>query len=318
MKTEISPRVDLPFPNCRRPAHAPPLGGTPKRQGGSPASREADWFALGNVTYLTAHSGARIVKLKFPSDRDTRRGGGIRGKVTGYSHGSRLRLMARINTVLRSAALPCFVTLTFPDLFPTFSQAKKRLDVLGKRWRRRWPKTAILWRMEAIDRKSGSMAGQIAPHFHLMVWGEFDAALANEDWFSICGNDDYAHFRHGCDCQELRNWQEAMGYLAKYLSKVSDAACEGRCWGVLNAKALPIDRTPVRVRLTWREAWSLRRTIRKAIAVKIGRKVTCAQTLYTADPESLLRFVAMLRGIRPKDGPQQQSRFQHWSALFKQ
>lgn len=206
--------------------------------------------------------------------------------------------MARINTILRETALPNFVTLTFPDLFPTFAAAKRAIDVLGKRWKRRWPSTAILWRMEAIDRKSGSMVGQVAPHFHLMVWGEFDAAKANEDWFEVCGNSDYAHFKHGCDVQELDSWKSAMAYVAKYISKIDDEASEGRCWGIINRKALPVDKHPVRVRLTWREAWALRRTIRKAIAAKTGRKVKCAQTLYTSDPESLLRFVAMLRGGR--------------------
>jgi hypothetical protein len=172
--------------------------------------------------------------------------------------------------------------------------------------------------MEAIDRKSGSMAGQVAPHFHLMVWGEFDAARANEDWFEVCGNDDYAHFRHGCDVQELRTWQEAMGYIAKYLSKESDAECEGRCWGVINRKAMPCDRKPVRARLTWREAWALRRTVRKAIAAKIGRPVKHAQSLYTSDPESLLRFLAIMRGKRPKkDAPQQPTCADQWRAILR-
>lgn len=305
----------------RRAGFAPPLAGTAKRaDGASPvACREADWSALGNVAYLTAHSSARLNVLKLPHDRDRKPGGGIRGKVRGYSHASRLRLMARINTVIQMAALPCFLTLTFPDLFPTWAQAKKAIDVLGKRWRRRWPQTAILWRMEAIGRKSGSQAGQVAPHFHLMVWGKFDAELARVDWFEICGNSEYAHYRHGCDVQELRNWQEAMGYVAKYLSKESDAACEGRCWGLLNRKALPVDRRPVRVRLSWREAWILRRIIRKAIAVKIGRKVKHAQSLYSDDAECLLRFIAVMRGKRRfRDGPQQTSRAHHWRALLKE
>lgn len=162
------------------------------------------------------------------------------------------------------------------------------------------------------------MAGQVAPHFHLMVWGEFDAERARLDWFEICGNDEYAHFRHGCDVQQLKTWKEAMGYVAKYLSKLSDAECEGRCWGILNADAMPLDRNPVRIRLTWREAWKLRRTVRKAIAAKIGREVKHAQTLYTSDPESVLRFLAMLRGKPdPRSGPQQQTRHQQWHAVLK-
>jgi hypothetical protein len=283
-------------------------------------SREADWCALGNVTYLTAHSSARLVKLKIPGDRDRQTARGKRGQVRGFSHQSRLRLMERINTICRGATLPYFVTLTFPDLFPTWEQAKRAIDVLGKRWKRRWPETAVLWRMEAMDRKSGSMAGQVAPHFHMMVWGEFDAEKAREDWFELCGNSEYAHWRHGCDAQQVESWKQATCYVSKYISKLSDEAGEGRCWGIINRKALPVDKHPVRVRLTWREAWALRRTIRKAIAAKTGRKVKCAQTLYTSDPESLLKFLAMLRGRRwrERDGaPQQPTRAQHWRAVLR-
>lgn len=304
----------------RRVAQAPPLARSAKRADGlSPmACREADWLALGNVAYLTAHAGARLCKLTLPHDRDKKPGGGRRGTVRGYSAASRLRLMARINTVLRSSPLPCFVTLTFPDLFPDFKDAKKKLDTLGKRWKRRYPNTAVLWRMEAIDRKSGSSVGQVAPHFHCMVWGEFDFEQAKLDWFEVCGNSEYAHYRHGTDCQELRTWQEAMGYLAKYLSKESDAACEGRCWGVINRQALPVDRRPVRVRLSWREAWSLRRLIRRAIAAKVGRPVKHAQSLYTADPECLLRFLLIMRK-KPRFGvgPQQETRSDQWRSILR-
>lgn len=296
---------------------APPVAGTAKRSVEAPWGREAGGTALGNVAYLTAHSSARLNVLKIPHDRDKAPGGGVRGKVRGYSHASRLRLMARINTIIRTAPLPCFVTLTFPDLFPTWEIGKRAIDTLGKRWRRRWPSTAVLWRMEAIDRKSGSSAGQVAPHFHLMVWGEFDAEKAKLDWFEICGNSEYAHYRHGCDVQELRNWREAMGYVAKYLSKESDAVCEGRCWGLLNRKALPVDRSPVRVRLSWKEAWALRRLIRKAIASKIGRTVKHAQSLYTEDAECLLKFLALIRGNRRfRDGSQQTSRADQWRAIL--
>src|SRR5258708_4549554 len=58
-------------------ADAPHLERSSNPEPGRVACREADWVELGNVAYLTAHSSARLLKLSMPSDRDTRRGGGV-------------------------------------------------------------------------------------------------------------------------------------------------------------------------------------------------------------------------------------------------
>lgn len=258
--------------------------------------------------------------LKMPADRDRRPGGGPRGKVRYFSAASRLRMIRKIHTVHRQASLPCFVTLTFPDLFPTFEDARRALDTLFKRWKRRWPGVSVLWRIEAKARQSGSQAGNVAPHFHMLVWGaDFDGDKARLDWFEVCKSDEYAHWRHGYDgAMQLESWEKAAAYCAEYCAKKSNAEAPGRQWGMHNRKAFPRDEEPIRVRLSWREAWTLRRTIRKAVAAKIGRKVKCAQSLYTSDPVSLLRFLALLRGKRPaKDDPQQTSRVQQWRAFFR-
>lgn len=317
----LRPRKDSSPLLNRRVAQAPPPARSAERpRGGSPAGREADWSALGNVAYLTAHSSARLVKITFPADRDRRPGGGVRGKVTNFSAASRLRMTRLIHTVRRASALPCFVTLTFPDMFPTFEDAKKKIDTLFKRWKRRWPGVSALWRVEAKARRSGSQSGNVAPHFHMLVWGAgFDGEKARLDWFEICGNDEYAHWRHGYNgAVELSSWEKCAAYCAEYCAKKGNLDAPGRQWGVHNRRALPVDRNPVRVRLTWREAWALRRTIRKAIAAKIGREVKHAQSLFTPDPESLLKFLAILRGKRPnKDAPQQTSRADQWRAILR-
>lgn len=282
-----------------RPSHAPSVEAVSRRGATAAVVRAAERQALGYGAYLTAHSAGRICALKMPSDRDRQSGGGKRGRVVGFSQASRLRMMRLIHTVERSTKMPVFVTLTFPDLFPEFADAKRRLDTLFKRWKRRWPGTSCIWRMETVARKSGSNEGQIAPHFHLLVWGEFDGEKARSDWFEVCGSDEYAHFRHGTKADKLmEDWKQAAYYCAKYCAKETDAAVAGgRIWGIHNRAALPVDREPVVMRLTLPEAFGLRRLIRRAIKAKTGRVSRCAQSLYTSDPESLLRWVCARRGI---------------------
>lgn len=65
-----------------------------------------------------------------------------------------------------------FVTLTYPDNFPGDPNAwKLHLKAWLKRLKREHPKAAGFWKLELKARQSGESAGQIAPHFHLLLWG---------------------------------------------------------------------------------------------------------------------------------------------------
>lgn len=243
---------------------------------------------LGFRAYLTAHTAARRVTIGF-CERDRQSGGGKRGCVRNLSRKARKRLLDRVHTIRRDAVAPNFVTLTFPDLFPDQATAKVRLQTLFKRWRRRWKKTSALWRMEVIERKSGGSKGQVAPHFHLIVWGEFDAVQASQDWFEVCGSNDYAHLKHGADAQPLKCWQSAVCYVAKYCAKVDpESTSEGRCWGIANRAAFPVDREPVRIGCTLGEATKLRRWIRHRMQSFRGpvpaRKISAPLTLFSENP----------------------------------
>jgi hypothetical protein len=240
---------------------------------------------LGYGAYLTVHREARSVKLYIPTERD-RCSGAKRGRVRRFSHASRKRMMERIHRVKQTAALPHFVTLTFPDFFPDQKTAKRRLDTLFKRWKRRWPNTAAIWRMEVINRKSGANAGQVAPHFHLLVWGQFDGKQAAQDWFEVNGSSDYAHLKHGTDAEPLESWRGAVSYCAKYCAKSDDAfETDGRVWGVHNRDAMPEDRAPVKVPLSPRQAWSFRRIVRRYFAAAFGRRIRMPATIFTDSPE---------------------------------
>jgi hypothetical protein len=73
---------------------------------------------------------------------------------------------------LDASLVPLFVTLTYPDSFPTYHEEfKTHLDLLGQRIRRRWPEAFIVWKLEFKERQSGANKGKVAPHYHLFVYG---------------------------------------------------------------------------------------------------------------------------------------------------
>jgi len=260
--------------------NAAPLGygaylTAPGAQGTGPRAEFAATAArFSQTARVEAWEDSRLLCVRMPADRP--RGGGRRGNVAGCSRAARKRLLCKIHTVRRDAALPKFVTLTFPDFFPTPAQAKKVLDNLFKRWKRKWPKTSAIWRMEEIDRKSGANAGQVAPHFHLLVWGHFDAVTAARDWFEVNGESDYAHLSHGTDAQDLESWGGAVFYCAKYIAAVDESPRQsGRTWGTHNKAALPTGPVSRRV-VPLHEAFRILRLTRK---LSRSRSITLAISL---------------------------------------
>jgi hypothetical protein len=66
--------------------------------------------------------------------------------------------------------------LTYPDGFPGDPRRwKADLKAWFKRLHRRFPDAAGFWKLELEPRKRGIHAGEIAPHFHLLLWGLPDA-----------------------------------------------------------------------------------------------------------------------------------------------
>lgn len=243
---------------------------------------------LGYSPYLTAHSDARILSLYMPSSRDGRSSVSRRGLVKKLSRKARKRLLEKVHTVRRDSALPQFYTLTFPDFFPTQRDAKRVLDTWFKRVKRAFPSVAMIWRMEVIDRKSGENRGQVAPHFHLLVWGNLPRDWAARAWWEVNGKSDYAlcaHLEHGTKEEVLESWGGAVFYCAKYCAKVDDTfATEGRTWGVHNKAAMPVDRAPRRLVLTLPQAFRYQRIIRRFVKSQTGRRRCSPRTVFTSDP----------------------------------
>jgi hypothetical protein len=197
-----------------------------------------------------------------------RLGGGRRGSVVGFSRASRKRLMDwynRIDRVWRARAL--FITLTYPREFSSdWSDWKRDLDALVKRLRRRWPRSALVWRME-LQRRG-------APHFHLLVWGipRVPISWLSRAWYEIVGSGDERHLRAGTQVAGIWNDKKAFFYISKYVAKIGDdvaAAALGRVWGVRGRQYIPA--AVVCIRLTRRQFYEVRRVIRAWVARVLRR-----------------------------------------------
>lgn len=193
------------------------------------------------------YQGASLFKASKGGECD-QVGGGVRGKIKGFSYGSRRRLMLTIAKVRRDAALPMFITLTYPDEFPDPAESKIHLDNFCKRLRRTFPDVGMIWKLEPQQRG--------APHFHCLAWGVDLAKLMNfvpQAWFEIAGGGDQKHLAwhkglcgHGnkhC-VQQVKSFKGVWFYAAKYLGKTFEVAgwdkkWTGRYWGVIARENIP-------------------------------------------------------------------------------
>ena len=177
-----------------------------------------------------------------------------RGSVTSFSRRSRHRMLTRLSQ-LRNVQNGWFVTLTFPDVFPENPRhAKQAVANLRKRIARQYPGAGGIWRLEFKERKTGTRAGKIAPHFHLLLFGIVTTSLEfrtwlRKAWFEVVGSRDMRHLYAGTQADEIKNRRHAMAYASKYAAKDNDdtdrlpAAQKGhvgRFWGMFGE----IDVTP--------------------------------------------------------------------------
>jgi hypothetical protein len=133
-----------------------------------------------------------------------------------------LEVMAKI----QQAAVPFFVTLTYPDEFPLYREDYKRhLEMFFDRLQRRWPGASVIWKLEFKERRSGKNKGKIAPHYHLFVYGVPWAF----DYKSESGASFRLHCERGGDEQivEFEVKAEESGYQSKVKGRVFDLEKEG-------------------------------------------------------------------------------------------
>ena len=106
---------------------------------------------------------------------------GVRSSIKGFSTASRRRLLYKIAGIRRDAELPCFVTLTYPNEFPTIERAKRDLKIFIQRLKYKFSCSGI-WKLEPQERG--------APHYHCLIWGVDEGELLDfvaYTWYEIAG-----------------------------------------------------------------------------------------------------------------------------------
>lgn len=197
--------------------------------------------------------GGELVKVRRRRMKRRQRGGGKRGRITGFSENSRRNLQRKV-AQLRRDRLPLFVALTYPDDFPRNHRIWKRhLDSWFKRLEREFPRAACIWRQELIDRKSGVNQGEAAPHFHLLLYGsiplswEFKRWLSRS-WYEVVASGDERHLRAGTRVERIRSHRGVKKYVSKAMARITGELSKvtqvidggvGRWWGVFNKELLP-------------------------------------------------------------------------------
>lgn len=199
-----------------------------------------------------------VFRIAVKADGADHKGGGGRGKVVGFSKGSRRRLiekMARLEVPENGSAQ--FITLTYHNDFPDCDGARANWRAFSERLRRRWASSSGVWRMELQKRG--------APHFHIVAFGLPEALPQSwvlDQWRAVTGDDTITEV----SVKPLDGWKAILGYVSKYVAKVSDSVYSespdslesldgagldhvtyphasfetvGRVWGVYNSPCLP-------------------------------------------------------------------------------
>jgi len=230
-----------------------------------------------------------MIKVSKPPRKvkQKKSGGGLRGKIGGFSYSSRRRLMRTLGAIDKRADLPLFVTLTYPKEFPTDGKIwKLHLKKFVERFRYHFPEACGIWKLE--PQKRG------APHYHMLVWGaaRMDVLLwVSQAWYEIVGSGDEKHLLAGTQVQKVRSWRGVMSYASKYFGKtfqVTGWDNPGRFWGVFHRDLLPWSEV-YETDLTYRKAVEIMRCLRRYAHIK-GRDYQ-SLTVLCNDP---IRFCALL------------------------
>ena len=230
-------------------------------------------------------------------DSRTRRSGGTRGRVRGFSGASRLRLLRSFAAIDRTAfraygGRVFSVTLTYPHRWPGDPDAcKGHLKALRKRLRRRFGDFAAFWRL-GVQRRG-------AWHFHVLLFAPAPFGSLSElrrfvsaSWYEICGRVSEGHLLAGTRVERLRTWKRA-SHAGRYLAKreaFPEGLETGRVWGVWNGGLLPVRWETAGV--SFEDALKIRRVYRKLAGMR-GTGCLHRITVFVRH-ENVLRLLAFL------------------------
>ena len=219
---------------------------------GSPARGGSPLSTMHISPFVEWASGAGLLKVSQGKKNDAP-AGGKRGRIKGFSFASRRRLMQTVARIRLDAPLPMFVTLTYPNKFPSPIESKRHLKIFIKRLLRAFPDVGLIWKLE--PQKRG------APHYHMLVYGveEHDLFMFTVSaWYEIAGDGDRRHlaFHLGAlkkskPCvQAVYSREGVMRYASKYLGKTFEVAgwegvYPGQFWSVVQKENIPFGKDMV-------------------------------------------------------------------------
>jgi hypothetical protein len=227
------------------------------------------------VAYVSSSVGGSVSTLSFENTtiknqlRPSKRLGGTRDKVRGFSRESRTNLLRRLASINRDA-FKAFkgrlisITLTYPHEYPEDAEiCKNHLKALRRRLQRKFGEFAGFWRL-GIQKRG-------AWHFHLLLFmgpsigsmGELRRFISSS-WYEVTGRVSEGHLCAGTRVEAVRKWKEATSYVERYMAKPEEfpeGLETGRVWGVWNKNLLPVRWKTAEVSL--RDAFRIRRVYRK-------------------------------------------------------
>jgi hypothetical protein len=99
--------------------------------------------------------------------------------------------------------------------------------------------------MELLPRKSGASAGEIVPHFHILLYTHDQSTIRDvmtwfsQAWYEVVGSKNPDHLAAGTNVRLIENRKHATRYVAKYAAKQAISAWSriypGRHWGTFGA-----------------------------------------------------------------------------------
>lgn len=215
-----------------------------------------------------------------------RQGGGLRGRVCGFTSASRRRMLDLFGML--SEYPEVWQDFTFPDEVMEGLTTKERKEVARSTWarfrkrvlranRRAWGIQRKEWQI----RKSGRLVGERIPHYHLVYtlpgdsrhWWESCWRLA-EMWVDCLPTDDegvrgkaMAVSVHSKSFRKISSRAHCRSYLTKYVAKIDkwDDPDQGKHWGTFGV--LPLASCRI-MELTPEEAKRLRRVARGILTKK--------------------------------------------------
>lgn len=192
------------------------------------------------------------------------------------------------------------VTLTMRDIVHP-RKAKQYLFTFLKRWRRKYPTLAGIWKLEFQKRG--------APHFHMLLYnaGYISKDAIRISWGEIIGQD-----RPFTRIERIKNYRQGMAYVAKYLGKVDNTGFNygtnltaeetrsdnteesiGRRWGVFNRFWIPFDDVIIET-VPLDGSWWVIRKYATSIWKNLEEHDYNGFSLFVENPEETLKYMVSL------------------------